>query len=332
MTQDDGLSTKTKHALVVYFPGSGRAGDLNKNLGRVVRRLTEEGGYCVGLMVLTDPSLLESWVADTRADIIVACGGDGTVRRVLEAVVRADIKIPVGIIPLGTGNLLAKSIGLIDRGKIDKVETAMDVILNGRTASVDLGRANDRVFAIDIGVGPLSTAVIAPKPGQKARLKMFAYLGPFLQAMQKPPVKFELEIDGQSESIEASGIFITNERDMGLTTDQGDLTSLRDGRMDVYIFNPRTLRQWFDLAYGISYAYFTNNRVMSGPYRKLIARHSVIIHSEKISGYMMDGDRCSTTPINVEVLPGAVRMFVPPWARKDYSAPIITEASKAASA
>jgi diacylglycerol kinase family enzyme len=326
----DEISTGIKHALVVYFPGSGRAGDLNRNIGRIIRRLTEEGGYCVSSMVLTDADALKSWVADTRADLIIACGGDGTVRRVLEAVVLAGIEVPVGIIPLGTGNLLAKSLGLVDQGKIDKVDTAMDVILSGRTASMDLGRCNGRIFAIDVGVGPLANAVISPTPGQKSRLKMFAYLRPFLQSMSKRPVIFDVTIDGQLQKIKAHGIFITNERDMGLTTDYGDLTSLRDGKMDIYVVHPRSLGDWMRVAWAVTVAYFANDIIEHAPYERLIARRTVSITSDRVVGYMLDGDRCSGTPIDVEVLPAAVRMFVPSWARKDLKAPPVQETQRVA--
>jgi diacylglycerol kinase (ATP) len=316
MTQIDEISTAIKHALVVYFPGSGRAGDLNKNLGRIIRRLTEEGGYTVSSMVLTDHDYLKRMVAETRADIIVGVGGDGTIRRVLEAVVLSGTKVPVGIIPLGTGNLLAKSLGLVAKGTIDKVENAVDVILNGRTAAMDLGKANDKIFAIDVGVGPLANAVIAPKPGQKSRWKMFAYLKPFLQSMRKRPVDFSVELDGQSVQFEASGIFITNEREMGLTTEPGDLSSLRDGRMYIYIVNPHSLREWWNVAWATAVAWYTNSALEYMPYERKVARRTVRIDSEKISGYMMDGDRCSHTPLEVELLPAAVTVFVPQWATK----------------
>ncbi len=328
MTQTAEISTKIKHALVVYFPSSGRAGDLNKNLGRIIRRLTEEGHYCVSLTVLTDADSLKNWVVDTRADLIVACGGDGTVRRVLEAVVFSGIRVPVGIIPLGTGNLLAKSLGLVPIAKIDKVETAMDVILDGRTVTMDLGNANGKIFAIDVGVGPMALAVTAPKPAQKARWKMFAYIKPFLQCLTKRPVLFAVDIDGQHYDFEALGIFITNEREMGLTTDHGDLTSLRDGKMEVYIVNPKNLAEWLRVAWTLCRGYFTNSPVEEPPYGKLVARETVRIDSGRMSGYMMDGDRCSTTPIDIEVLPGAVTVFVPNWARKDKSAPAVREAAQ----
>jgi len=51
------------------------------------------------------------------------------------------------------------------------------------------------------------------------------------------------------------------------------------------------------------------------PYERLIAHHGVRIDAAKLSGYMMDGDRCSHTPIDIELLPSAVTLFVPSWAR-----------------
>lgn len=307
-----------KHALVVYFPGSGRAGNLNYNIGRVVRELTEKGHYCVSTMKLSDLPSLELWVKDTQADIIVACGGDGTVRRVLEAVTLHGIKIPVGIVPLGTGNLLAKSLGVVPRRTIDRLGAALKYILQGRTASIDLGSANGRMFAIDVGVGPLSSAVVAPSPSQKARLKMFAYVRPFLQCMSKRPLWFDLEIDGSRMKMEALGIFVTNERDLGLTTEEGDLASLRDHCLDVYVFNPKTLMQWWEMAWAVAVGYFQNKKVDRAPYQRLVARKSIVINAHKPIGYMIDGDSCATTPLDIRILPSAVRLIVPPWARKDY--------------
>lgn len=323
------ISTKIKHALVVYFPGSGRAGDLNKNMGRIIRRLTEEGGYCVSSMVLTDANALKEMVAETRAELIVSVGGDGTTRRVLEAVVQSGTTVPVGIIPLGTGNLLAKSLGLVAKGTIDKVENAMDIILNGRTAHVDLGDANGNIFAMDVGVGPLANAVIAPKPGQKSRWKMFAYAKPFFICMHKKPVQFQLEIDGgQPQTVEASGIFVTNEREMGLTTEPGDLTSLRDGSMYVYIVNPHGFGDWMHVAAATAKAWFAGASMDYMPYKRLIAKKTVRIDAEKLAGYMMDGDRCSHAPLEVKLLPAAVTLFVPQWARK--GAPIRVPNAEAA--
>jgi hypothetical protein len=66
------------------------------------------------------------------------------------------------------------------------------------------------------------------------------------------------------------------------------------------------------------------------PYKRLIARHTVRIDADKLAGYMMDGDRCAHTPLDVELLPAAVTLFVPQWARKGakVQAPAAEESSR----
>lgn len=260
-------------------------------------------------MTLADAETLKMWVADTGADIIVAVGGDGTIRRVLEAMDQAQVDLPVGIIPMGTGNLLAKSLALICPHK-DRVESALQAIFDGHTERLDLGRANGRIFAISVGVGPLANAVVAPTPRQKSIWKMFAYLPPYLKCLAKRPVTLDLEIDGEKRRVKASGLFITNEKGMGLTTEPGNLETLRDAKLHLYLFKPVQLTDWIRLGWGMAVAYFTHRLIDNAPYTEINAKR-ISVTSKKSTGYMLDGDRCTMLPLTVESVPRAVQIFVP---------------------
>src|ERR1700728_2363460 len=79
-------------------------------------------------------------------DLVIACGGDGTVTACAEGV--AGTGVPLAIIPLGTGNLLARNVG-VPMG----LEEALEVALGGVQRPIDAGRVNGSLFVVMAGLG-----------------------------------------------------------------------------------------------------------------------------------------------------------------------------------
>jgi len=307
-------------------------------LGTAIHRLCADSDYLVTVLPTTAGMRTDELVAAVTAplDLIVAAGGDGTIRFVLGAVAQTGSQAPVGIIPLGTGNQLARNLGLYDENILaDPLEDALKAILYGRPMRIDLGLMNGHYFAVAAGAGPMSDAVIIPGRDEKTNWKMLAYASSMIQTFALPPVVFKVTTGDDSFNVSASGIFATNVADMGVGT-LSDSAELNDGLLDLCILNPQEFTDYLELGFrfaggfvGGKAPYYIRkvdcvdievvpvrsplsqlqrlgHRVrsfLSGKARALPPRHKEVIA-------MIDGDRCGTTPMHIEVVPQAVTILV----------------------
>jgi diacylglycerol kinase (ATP) len=302
-----------RQALVVYSPVSGNAHNLDERLGYIVRKLCEDKRFVANVRPLR-PGIKGAELFTPELgefDLVIACGGDGTVRNVLGAMAELKHKAPVAIVPFGTGNLLAKSLGIWPTNQSeDPVLCAIDVIHHGETIPMDLGKMNGNYFVVDAGIGPISNAIVAPNPRFKRTFKMLAYILPLLKAMSKRSLECHFIIDDKEHFYRnASGIFVTNASDMGIGRDL-DAEQFTDGWLDLCIMNPLSPLQYFKIAYRFG-AWFLGGFV-SGPPPYLVRKvKKVRIETDRTASAMVDGDRCCSTPIEIEVVPNAVNLLVP---------------------
>lgn len=328
-----------KTALFIYNPASGTAENADLWMGSVIHTLCERLGYRV-ITFATTPGMTGSQMLSAyegNPDLIVVAGGDGTIRLLLGALSDAGSKTPVGIIPLGTGNQLARNLGFYEPNLLtDSIDDAINVIVDGHCAPIDLGRMNGEYFCIAAGVGPLSDAVSLPSSKEKANLKMLAYVGSIVLNLGAPPVVFKVKIeDEDSFVVTASGIFVTNVSDLGMGT-LSHTASLNDGWLDLCILSPAELPDYIALGFGFASGFF------GGPapyYIRKIKRAEIgvlkvesplsniqsIAYSVRsaLQGKAgnapiyaevpasVDGDISGTTPVKVEVVPSAVNVLRP---------------------
>lgn len=118
----------------------------------------------------TDPGSGQSRSAiDDGAELIIAVGGDGTVRAVAEGMV--DSGVPLAVVPAGTGNLLARNLELPDT-----VSGALDVALQGSPITLDVGVVRGEIFTVMSGAG-IDAVIMEETSGEsKDRLGVLAYV------------------------------------------------------------------------------------------------------------------------------------------------------------
>ena len=194
--------------------GSGRETGEEKSarLREALARYGREGEILLadpaGVVSITDLADRAVALAEQHQGIVVVAGGDGTVSAVARrAVERA---VPMGVIPEGTFNLLAR-----DHGIPEDIDAAIEVAFHGRTVPVQVGIANDLLFLVNASLG-LYPKLLADREELKSvlgRSRFVALLASLKTVFgQFRPLHIELEVDGRHRRLKTTSLFIGNNR------------------------------------------------------------------------------------------------------------------------
>jgi diacylglycerol kinase family enzyme len=194
------------------------------------------------------------------AELVCALGGDGTVRAVAQVLVGTGVSL--GLLPGGTGNLLARNVG----GGVDSLADAARIALTGRDRTIDVGwmiidpsdgqrsgipEAADNVYCFTVmaGVG-FDAQMMADAPEDvKDKAGWAAYLASGGQHLKDEPFSLDLVVDGRTTA--------TSEARTVVVGNCGELTGgmvllpdalVDDGRLDVATVSPESLAQWIGMA------------------------------------------------------------------------------------
>ncbi|MGO4535203.1 diacylglycerol/lipid kinase family protein [Leifsonia sp. 2MCAF36] len=186
---------------------------------------------------------------DRGATLVLAAGGDGTVRAVAEALRGRDATLAV--IPGGTGNLLARNLSI----PFANVESACAIAFGGQTRRIDLGAASalrpdgtvtEHAFLVMAGVGIDAAMIAAARPELKRRFGWLAYVDAAVRALPasvKVHVRFRLD-GGPERSAHVSTLLVANCGALPGNIELIPDAAIDDGLLDVAILQPASVFGW----------------------------------------------------------------------------------------
>ncbi len=236
--------------------------------------------------------------AGGRYDALVAAGGDGTVRALAAAIDGAAV--PIALIPMGTGNVLASEVSLPRRAG-----PLAEIILNGPVLAVTGARANGKPFYLMAGAGFDGDAVATLSTPWKRRLGKLAYAGPGLKALARKPPHLDVTVDGQHH--EANWVVFANGQRYGgpfTITRRADLR--QPGLHAVLITAPSQLALMTKLA-RLSLTSLDKARGV-----KIVPCQTATVRSAQPVSVQVDGDEFGQTPLDVEAGGSGFNFIVPP--------------------
>jgi diacylglycerol kinase family enzyme len=260
-----------------------------------------------------DVKALVKEAIDGGAGLVVAAGGDGTVAAVSDGLIGSDV--PMGILPLGTANVLARELGL----PLDPDEACALLTRSAETATLDVMRVGDRPYFTQVGVGLDSLMIRDTDTESKQRLGRLAYLWTAAKGLSGfQPRRFLLTIDDNSpRMVRASEVLVANVGTLGQPPFQwGPDIHPDDGELTVCVLRVRSLLDSIRL--GVNVLRGAPRRDPSTRYFKARARVQIaMVRASKPLPVQGDGEIIGETPVEVHLQGAAVRVIVPPRAAEE---------------
>ena len=237
------------------------------------------------------------------ASLVISAGGDGTLIGVANGLVHRPV--PLGILPLGTGNGLARAL-LIPLN----LDEAIELLVNDHTVmAIDALQVGERYFFSNVSVG------ISPKmmkDTKSADKKLFGPLAYALAMIKRSGVfqlqRYTLTLDGRPRSIRAAEVLISSptllEKPPFLL---GPPDTLDDGQLEVYVVTAHTVGDYARLVWDL----FRRPGQSAAKLSHLAATHSVRIEADRSHLVQADGEVIGHTPVEVLLVPKAIRVIRP---------------------
>jgi len=290
-----------RQAIVVANPisGSGRAPRCLEGIAAAVRSIAAR----VEVVVTGRPGDARDAVGELCGEgaLALAVGGDGTFNEMLNGAPLETCTL--GIIPAGTGNVLAKELGVSRRAA-----RAVRQLLCGRVRRLDLGVCNGRRFASMFGAGVDARAVELVSRRRQGRLTQLHYVPHVVRASLWPPSRrIEVTLDGERFAEGAVQVSVGNTHSYGGPIEMTPAAAPDDGLLDVMALRAEGIGALAGLAApALLHALHLSGRVRYGRGRRVVVRAPG-------TGvpYELDGDAAGRLPATVQVRPGAVRVLAP---------------------
>ncbi len=249
--------------------------------------------------------LLATEALDKKTDVIVAVGGDGTMNEVASCLIHGDSLL--GIIPVGSGNGLARHLGIPLA-----VSKAIQLINKGHYQLIDTAMVNDKSFISIAGVG--YDALIARRFRESKKRGFTSYLkiiaGSFLTYK---PKKYKVTSNGKTLITKALFISFANSNQFGYNAQIAPKAKLNDGLLDICIAQKPSL---FEMPLIANLVLL--KMIDKSPHVNIIPAKEVVIERKKGRYVNVDGEALKMDKkLNVKVIPSSLKVIIPEYGKKE---------------
>lgn len=297
-------ATEQSRAFIVLNPVAGNStpDEVRAALGQTLGT----GGWRYDIYETTGHDDLRAEIERAQqegCDLVVAAGGDGTVSLVADCLVERDI--PLGVLPIGTANVLALELGI----PRNLAEAAALLTGEHRIRELDMMRVRDRSFILQIGIG-LDSMMIKDTDRQAKRMfGRLAYIATLAGKMfGYHSQRFTIAVDGERMRVRAWQVLVANAGTLGVPPFRwGPNISPADHELDLCIFSVRRVIDYVRL-----FRQFLTGKQVRGAntiYRR-VHRH-VSIAADRPLPVQADGEIIGETPVEIDVVSRGIKIIVP---------------------
>ncbi|MGD1995412.1 MAG: diacylglycerol kinase family lipid kinase [Anaerolineae bacterium] len=278
---------------------------------KAVRRELERRGWSVDVKATQSPgdaTRLAREASGAGLDAVWIAGGDGTISEAVNGLVGTNTAL--GVLPVGTGNIWAKQLGLptLTLTHPFRLREAAIAQAEGKVQAVDVGRVNDRYFLLWAGIGfdAMVTTELEPRPRPVKRLGALPYIvASVTLARSFSGVRARVALDEQTVRGRILLVLVTNVQMYSLFQ-VARQACMDDGLLDALVFK----------GLGSSYILRHAARMFRGRHLqdpKTVHRQvrRIVVQAEEPLSVQVDGDPLGTTPVTLSVVPRALRIRVP---------------------
>jgi YegS/Rv2252/BmrU family lipid kinase len=235
-----------------------------------------------------------------QVDCVIVGGGDGSVNATIEGLL--ETHLPVGVLPLGTANNLARTLKIPT-----DLEGACETIAQGKIEAIDLGWVNGHYFFNVAGMGLSASINQQVEKHLKRRLGVIAYAMTALRLIFKQRrLRAEIHCDGEVIRVKTYQITVCNGRYYGSGLTVAADAAIDDQRLDLCSLE---IQHWWQVFWMIPA--LTRGQYAAGRGIRILHSREFAIYTRHPTAIDTDGEITTATPAQFRVIPQAIRIFVP---------------------
>ena len=291
---------------LIFNPSAGQ-NDPEQDLAKIRALLEPEFNLDIRLTTEeVDADTIASDAIAQGASSIIAAGGDGTLSATAAALVGTNISL--GVIPRGTANAFASTLGLPNT-----IEAACKTILGGATRVVDAARCNGLPMVLLAGIGFEAQTVARADRNAKNHFGVLAYVMAGIQQLRElESFEAEIELEDKVISVTAAAVTVANAAPPTSFLAQGPAGVIfDDGLLDITVVSPVSRAGAIAASSHLLRTALSKTVAAERDDIGYLRAKRLIVRTDPPQKVVLDGEVIGTTPIDVECVPGGLTIFVP---------------------